>query len=108
MRTPPRLPRPDSPHRNLRTPPVHRSKHPRSSRSYQRQNPLRCEADYHRLLLAVTRELVDVIFEQPYCRIANLVDKGVGQRQAASRYLKQRVGRSQVRQVPLPSSRRNR
>jgi hypothetical protein len=35
-----------------------------------------------------TRELVDVIFEQPYCRIANLVDAGIVRRQAASRYLK--------------------
>jgi Fic family protein len=34
-----------------------------------------------------SRELVDVIFEQPYCRIGNLVDKGIAQRQAASRYL---------------------
>ncbi|MEJ7139352.1 protein adenylyltransferase Fic [Amphibiibacter pelophylacis] len=36
-----------------------------------------------------SRELVDVIFEQPYCRIANLAEKGVAQRQAASRYLKE-------------------
>jgi Fic family protein len=35
-----------------------------------------------------TRELVDVIFEQPYCRIANLVDANIAGRQAASRYLK--------------------
>lgn len=34
------------------------------------------------------RELVDIIFEQPYCRIANLVDAGIAERQAASRYLK--------------------
>jgi hypothetical protein len=34
------------------------------------------------------RELVDVIFEQPYCRIANVVDAGIAERQAASRYLK--------------------
>ncbi len=34
-----------------------------------------------------SRELVDVVFEQPYCRIGNLVDKGIAQRQAASRYL---------------------
>jgi len=34
-----------------------------------------------------SRELVDVIFEQPYCRITNLVDRGIGQRHAASRYL---------------------
>ena len=38
-----------------------------------------------------SRELVDLIFEQPYCRIGNVVDKGLGQRQAASRYLKQLV-----------------
>lgn len=36
-----------------------------------------------------SRELVDVIFEQPYCRISNLVEKGVVQRQAASRHLKE-------------------
>lgn len=35
-----------------------------------------------------SRELVDVIFEQPYCRIANLVESGIAGRQAASRYLK--------------------
>lgn len=38
-----------------------------------------------------TRELVDVIFEQPYCRISDLVNKGVAKRQAASRYLKNLV-----------------
>lgn len=36
-----------------------------------------------------TRELVDVVFEQPYCRIGNLVEKNIAQRQAASRYLKE-------------------
>ncbi|MCQ8895732.1 Fic family protein [Limnobacter humi] len=39
-----------------------------------------------------SRELVDVIFEQPYCRIGNLVEKDIAQRQAASRYLKDLVG----------------
>lgn len=39
-----------------------------------------------------SRELVDLVFEQPYCRIANLVDKGIAQRQAASRYLKELAG----------------
>ena len=38
-----------------------------------------------------TRELVDVIFEQPYCRISNLINKGVAKRQAASKYLKDMV-----------------
>ncbi|HMM74529.1 MAG TPA: Fic family protein [Gammaproteobacteria bacterium] len=35
-----------------------------------------------------SRELVDMVFEQPYCRIANLVNAGIAERQAASRYLK--------------------
>ena len=35
-----------------------------------------------------SRELVDLIFAQPYCRIGNLVDAGIAQRQSASRYLK--------------------
>lgn len=35
-----------------------------------------------------TRELVDAIFEQPYCRITNLVEANIAGRQAASRYLK--------------------
>lgn len=41
-----------------------------------------------RLPKIYSRELVDVIFEQPYCRIADVVDKQIAQRQAASRYLK--------------------
>jgi Fic family protein len=41
-----------------------------------------------RLPKIYSRELVDVIFEQPYCRIANLVDAKIAGRQAASRYLK--------------------
>ena len=39
-----------------------------------------------------SRELVDVIFEQPYCRIANLVEAKIAGRQAASRYLKALAG----------------
>ncbi len=35
-----------------------------------------------------SRELVEVIFEQPYCRIQNLVNKDVAKRQTASVYLK--------------------
>lgn len=38
-----------------------------------------------------SRELVDVIFEQPYCRIGDLVAKGIAKRQSASRYLKELV-----------------
>ena len=35
-----------------------------------------------------SRELIDVVFEQPYCRITNVVEAGIAGRQAASRYLK--------------------
>jgi Fic family protein len=38
-----------------------------------------------------SRELVDLIFEQPYCRIVNLIDAGIAKRQTASVYLKQLV-----------------
>lgn len=34
-----------------------------------------------------SRELVDVIFEMPYCRINNLVEKGIAKHQTASAYL---------------------
>lgn len=36
-----------------------------------------------------SRELVDVIFTQPYCRIQNLVDSDVAKRQTAARYLRE-------------------
>ena len=35
------------------------------------------------------RELVDIIFEQPYCRINNLVKADIAKRETASKYLKQ-------------------
>lgn len=38
---------------------------------------------------AYSRELTELIFVQPYCRIANVVDAGIAQRQTASVYLKQ-------------------
>ena len=39
-----------------------------------------------------SRELVEVLFNQPYCRIANLVELGLAKRQTASVYLKQLAG----------------
>ncbi len=48
-----------------------------------------------------SRELVDVIFEQPYCRISDLVNKGVAQRQAASRHLKELSNKGILREMPL-------
>ncbi len=38
-----------------------------------------------------SHELVNLIFELPYCRISNLIDAKIAGRQAASRYLKQLV-----------------
>jgi Fic family protein len=38
-----------------------------------------------------THELVNLIFEMPYCRIRNVTKAGLAARQAASRYLKQLV-----------------
>lgn len=38
-----------------------------------------------------SRELVEIIFTQPYCRIANLVAAGIAKRQTASDYLKKLV-----------------
>jgi Fic family protein len=49
--------------------------------------------DYVRQLLPkiYSRELIEVIFEQPYCRINNLVQKEIAKRQTASVYLKRLV-----------------
>ena len=52
-----------------------------------------------RLPKIYTRELVDVIFEQPYCRIGNLVEKDIAQRQSASRYLKDLAAIGVLREV---------
>lgn len=38
-----------------------------------------------------SHELIQLIFEQPYCRISNLVERGIAKRQTASVYLKQLV-----------------
>jgi len=35
-----------------------------------------------------SRELVDVLFNQPYCRIQNVVDAGIAKRETAARYLR--------------------
>jgi Fic family protein len=47
------------------------------------------------------RDLVDVIFEQPYCRIRNVVDRGLGTRQSASRYLHGLVEAGVLRNVRM-------
>ena len=47
------------------------------------------------------RELIDVIFEQPYCRILDLVAKGIALRQAASRQLKQLFSIGVLREISV-------
>lgn len=51
---------------------------------------LKQAADYVRNQLPkiYSRELIDVIFEQPYCRISDLVNADIAKRQTASEYLK--------------------
>jgi Fic family protein len=44
-----------------------------------------------RLPKIYSHELIQVIFQQPYCRIFNIVDAGIAKRQTASEYLKQLV-----------------
>ncbi len=48
-----------------------------------------------------SRELIDVIFEQPYCRITNIVEAKIAGRQAASRYLKALVDVGVLREQRL-------
>ena len=48
-----------------------------------------------------SRELVDLIFTQPYCRIANVVDAGLAKRQTASVYLKKLVDAGVLREVKV-------
>jgi Fic family protein len=47
------------------------------------------------------RELVDLVFEQPYCRIRNVVQAGLAHRQAASRYLKALASIEVLREVRM-------
>lgn len=59
-------------------------------------------ADYirQRLPKIYSRELVDKIFEQPYCRIQTLITANLGQRQTASGYLKKLVEIGVLIEIP--------
>jgi hypothetical protein len=46
-----------------------------------------------------SRELVELVFEQPYSRIGNVVDAGIAKRQTASAYLKQLCDVGVLREV---------
>ncbi len=73
----------------------------------QKINAIRCLSEHtaeyvcQQLPKIYSRELIDVVFEQPYCRITNVVDSGIAKRQTASEYLKKlaRIGVLEERQV---------
>jgi Fic family protein len=48
-----------------------------------------------------SRELVDLIFSQPYCRIQNVVDAGLAKRQTASTYLKTLTEAGVLREIKV-------
>jgi len=48
-----------------------------------------------------SRELVELIFVQPYCRIKNVVEAGIAQRQTAAVYLKQLAGAGVLEEVKV-------
>jgi Fic family protein len=50
---------------------------------------------------AYSRELADLIFVQPYCRIRNVVEAGIAERQTAAVYLKQLVGAGVLEEVKV-------
>jgi Fic family protein len=57
-----------------------------------RQLQEQCVAHVRRQLPGIySRELVDAVFEFPYCRIGNLTERGLAKRQTASVYLKELV-----------------
>lgn len=67
-------------------------------RDLSEQTAARVESEWPKIY---TRELIGVIFEQPYCRISNVVDKGIAQRQAASRHLAELVDLGFLQAVAL-------
>lgn len=48
-----------------------------------------------------SRELVDLIFVQPYCRIRNVVEAGIAERQTAAVYLKHLVGAGVLQELKV-------
>ena len=48
-----------------------------------------------------SHELIEVIFSQPYCRIANLQDKGIAKRQTGARYLKEMTTAGILREISV-------
>ena len=48
-----------------------------------------------------SRELLDLVFERPYCRINNLTERGIAKRQTASVYLKELVRIGLLEEKPV-------
>jgi Fic family protein len=48
-----------------------------------------------------SRELIDLIFVQPYCRIENVVETGIAKRQTASTYLKKLTSVGVLMEKPI-------
>nr|WP_311529278.1 Fic family protein [uncultured Ralstonia sp.] len=48
-----------------------------------------------------SRELVELIFEQPYCRISNVVEANIAQRQTASKLLKELAARNVLTEIAV-------
>ena len=48
-----------------------------------------------------SRELAELIFVNPYCRISDLVDSGVAKRQTAATYLKAMVSEGLLEEVKI-------
>ena len=46
-----------------------------------------------------TRELVEILFVQPYCRIQNLVEAGIAKRQTASVYLQKLIDLGMLKEI---------
>lgn len=48
-----------------------------------------------------SREISDILFTQPYCRIANVVDAGIAKRQTAAVYLKQLAEKGVLNEIQV-------
>lgn len=71
------------------------------------QNLLTDTCDYVRQEVPkmYSRELVETIFEQPYCRIKNIVEQDIAKRQTASVYLKQLVEIGVLKEIKVGKER---
>lgn len=54
-----------------------------------------------RLPKVYSHELIEIIFQQPYCRIGNLVERGIAKRQTASGYLQQLCDLGVLREIKV-------